>query len=197
MKYLVSALIILGLFSSAQARQMSPGLHPMCNVTMPCEIPVAASVLREAQRVARGKYVARSMGIGGVTPRKTARFVPTPVQHVEHGVVRAASGAVARVASHAAGAFQCLVTALERQGYPVRFMGGWRARGSVRGSLHPAGLALDVNQVARNITKPAMPANEISLANACGLVSGAQWANSDSGHFQLGGWTGRRRYAMQ
>lgn len=110
------------------------------------------------------------------------------------GVVRSASGATAHVASHATGAFQCLVSALDRQGYKIRFMGGWRAHGSVRASLHPAGLALDINQYGRNVTRPRMPHNEIALANSCGLISGAQWANADSGHFQLGGWSGRGRH---
>jgi hypothetical protein len=110
------------------------------------------------------------------------------------GVVRSSSGATAHVASRATGAFQCLVSALDRQGYPIRFMGGWRAHGSVRASLHPAGLALDINQYARNVTRPRMPHNEIALANSCGLISGAQWANSDSGHFQLGGWSGGGRH---
>ncbi|WP_296741479.1 hypothetical protein [Mesorhizobium sp.] len=107
------------------------------------------------------------------------------------GTVRSKSGAVAHVADRAAGAFQCLVNRLERQGYPIRFMGGWRRHGSVRASLHPAGLALDINQLARNVTRPRMPHNEIALANACGLISGAQWGWADSGHFQLGGWAGR------
>lgn len=110
------------------------------------------------------------------------------------GIVRSASGAKARVAGRATGAFQCLVDALDRRGYPIHFMGGWRAHGSVRQSLHPAGLALDINQYGRNRTRPRMPRNEIALANGCGLVSGAQWANGDSGHFQLGGWSGRSHY---
>jgi hypothetical protein len=110
------------------------------------------------------------------------------------GIVRSATGATAHVASRATGAFQCLVDRLDRQGYRIRFMGGWRAHGSVRASLHPAGLALDINQYRRNVTKPRMPHNEIALANACGLISGAQWANGDSGHFQLGGWAGHRRH---
>lgn len=110
------------------------------------------------------------------------------------GVIRSTSGATAHVASRASAAFQCLVNALDRQGYPIRFMGGWRAHGSVRGSLHPAGLALDVNQIRRNVTRPRMPGNEVALANGCGLISGAQWAWGDSGHFQLGGWAGRGRH---
>lgn len=110
------------------------------------------------------------------------------------GVVRSTSGATARVANRATGAFQCLVSALDRQGYPIRFMGGWRAHGSVHGSLHPAGLALDINQYGRNVTRPRMPRNEIALANSCGLIAGAQWSNADSGHFQLGGWSGKGRH---
>jgi len=110
------------------------------------------------------------------------------------GNVRSRSGATATVAGHAAPAFQCLVNKLEGQGYPIKFMGGWRRHGSVRHSLHPAGLALDVNQYSRNVTRPRMPANEIALANSCGLISGAQWAHGDSGHFQLGGWAGKRRH---
>ena len=104
--------------------------------------------------------------------------------------VRSKSGATAQVADRAASAFQCVIDRLEGQGYPVRFMGGYRSHGSVRGSLHPQGLALDINQVGRNRTQPAMPRNEIELAASCGVISGAQWAYGDSGHFQIGGWSG-------
>lgn len=115
-----------------------------------------------------------------------------PLNPAHGGTVHSASGATAHVSNRATKPFQCLVSALDHQGYPVRFMGGWRAHGSVRHSLHPLGLALDVNQLARGVTRPHMPRNEISLANRCGLISGAQWANNDSGHFQLGGWSGHR-----
>jgi hypothetical protein len=110
------------------------------------------------------------------------------------GIVRSVSGATAHVAASATQAFQCLVDRLDAAGYPVRFLGGWRAHGSVPGSLHPAGLALDVNQIARNVTRPAMPSNEVSMANECGLISGRQWRWADSGHFQLGGWAGSPRH---
>lgn len=121
-------------------------------------------------------------------PQRLKRRVVTVLPSI--GLVRASSGAVARVAAHATEAFQCIVNRLEQRGYPVRFMGGLSS-GHMRNSLHHVGLALDVNQVARNVTKPRMPGNEIELANSCGLVSGAQWRNADSGHFQLGGYTGR------
>ena len=131
------------------------------------------------------------------TRRETHRRIPEGLARVMAegagravGIVRSVHGASARVASRATGAFQCLVSALDRQGYPIRFMGGYRAHGSVRYSLHPMGLALDINQYGRNRTQPRMPANEVALANSCGLISGAQWASRDSGHFQLGGWSG-------
>lgn len=115
-----------------------------------------------------------------------------PVE-ASRGLVRARSGATATVAASAQGHFQCVVDALESQGYPVRFMGGLSA-GHMRNSLHHAGLALDINQTSRNRTTPHMPSNEVALANACGLISGAQWANGDSGHFQLGGYGGGRHH---
>ncbi len=132
---------------------------------------------------------------------KTRRRIPEGLAHImiesagrAVGLIRSRSGATAHVAGRATGAFQCLVAALDRQGYPIRFMGSYRRHGSVRGSLHPAGLALDINQYSRNRTRPRMPSNEIALANACGLISGRQWANGDSGHFQLGGWSGSLRH---
>lgn len=112
---------------------------------------------------------------------------------VDAATIRSKSGVTAQVAAAALGPLQCVVDALEAAGYPVRFLGGWRARGSVRGSLHPMGMALDINQVARNRTVPRMPASEIAIARACGAVSGAQWAHGDSGHFQVGGWEGSAR----
>jgi hypothetical protein len=205
MKYLVSALILLGLVSSSEARHRHPssGLHPMCNITMPCESPATVAAVRETQRVARGRYVARQMGFGGVAPKRHARRhthqvvakgLPGTIKQAGNGVVKAATGAVAYVAEKAVSAFQCLVSKLEGQGYTIKFMGGFANHGHVWHSLHYAGLALDVNQVERNVTKPPMPSNEITLANSCGLISGAQWANGDSGHFQLGGYVGSHRH---
>lgn len=105
-------------------------------------------------------------------------------------LIRSSSGATAYVAVRAQGSFQCLIGALEGEGYPIKFMGG-QSSGHMRNSLHHSGMALDVNQYSRNVTKPHMPRNEITLANSCGLISGAQWRHGDSGHFQSGGWSGR------
>jgi hypothetical protein len=114
-----------------------------------------------------------------------------PAASARAGTVRARAGAIAHVADAAVAAFQCVIDRLEAEGYSVRFMGGYRKHGSVPHSLHPKGLALDINQLARNVTRPKMPANEIAIANGCGAVSGAQWRHGDSGHFQIGGWAGR------
>lgn len=204
MKTILLATSVLAIAcNAAEARHrhvVHIGYDPMCNITMPCTVPSSIAVVREEQRVARGKYVARQLGIGGVAPnvRSFKRRVEYTVTHIGNGIIRSVSGATAHVAASATSAFQCLVSKLDNQGYRIKFMGGWRAHGSVRGSLHPAGLALDINQYSRNITRPRMPSNEITLANSCGLISGAQWANGDSGHFQLGGYAGHThnsRYA--
>lgn len=112
----------------------------------------------------------------------------------DSATLRSSNGVTAQVAGRALSAFKCLINGLEQIGYPIRALGGYRRHGSVRGSLHPAGLALDVNQLRRNVTRPRMPRNEIALAKHCGLISGAAWRNGDSGHFQLGGYGGRRHH---
>lgn len=106
------------------------------------------------------------------------------------GATIGAAGASTTVAQGAAGPLQCVLTSLASRGYPVRFIRGY-GHGSVPGSLHPAGMALDVNQTSRNRTTPRMPHDEIEMASACGAISGASWGGSpDSGHFQVGGWNG-------
>jgi len=107
------------------------------------------------------------------------------------GAVQSKSGVRATVADSSVQSFQCLVNQLELQRYPIKYMRGC-GKGSVRGSLHPVCMALDINQTRRHVTVPPMPSNEIALANGCGLISGAQWrGHPDSGHFQMGGWSGK------
>jgi hypothetical protein len=110
------------------------------------------------------------------------------------GTVRSRSGATAHVADSATGAFQCLVSRLDGAGYPIHFMGGWRRHGSVSHSLHPSGLALDINQYGRNVVRPHLPVGTTAMANDCGLIHGASWDTADAGHFQLGGWAGNQAY---
>jgi hypothetical protein len=119
--------------------------------------------------------------------------------HVEtgRGVVHTPSGAVAYVAERARTAFQCIVDKLETEGYHIHDIGGFARGGHIRHSLHYSGMAVDINQESRNVTHPKMPDNEIFLANSCGLISGAQWHDADSGHFQLGGYDGHTQVAAR
>lgn len=66
---LILAMFFVVLFSAnAEARQRkSNGLHPECNVTMPCVLPYSSTP--DQVRVARGRYVARQMGFGSAIER--------------------------------------------------------------------------------------------------------------------------------
>lgn len=206
MKHLIAAsLLLLGFATPADAAQRYLHAHPDCNVLWPCDGVVSSP---------RGLKIVKAMGGFGTAakvyetrePRArhhrrakvVDRPVPTPspaksaekVVEVGSGVVRATTGAVAYVAKRATVAFQCIVDKLEAAGYRITEMGGYANHGHIQHSLHYSGLALDVNQMERNVTVPKMPSDEILIANSCGLVSGAQWRNADSGHFQLGGYNG-------
>lgn len=190
----VLALVCVALPAEARQRH-APGAERSCVPTSDVMHPCAY----QPNFLAGVKEIRVTMHREGKTGRASARRRESSSYSVP-GIVRSVSGVAARVAASATQAFQCFVDALDRQGYPIRALGGWRAHGSVPGSLHPAGLAMDVNQVARNVTKPAMPSNEIALANGCGLISGRQWRSADSGHEQLGGWAGwprHNRYAAR
>lgn len=123
----------------------------------------------------------------------TATLVAFPLGAVQAATVRASTGARAEVAASHASNFQCLISGLEAEGYQIDFMGGYRRHGSVRGSLHPMGLALDINQTGRGRVTRMLPHNTTSLASSCGLFHGAVWRNQDQGHFQVGGYDPSRR----
>jgi len=60
------ALFVL-LFVSVPGWTKSPGLHPDCNVTMPCIGPVASvkpTSRREARRIARGQRLEQAIAFG-------------------------------------------------------------------------------------------------------------------------------------
>jgi hypothetical protein len=177
-RLLVAALLLLGLTTVSEARMrhsVAGGCVEAGTVMQPtCMGAAIRAVPRHTKIVFHAKHR---------VPVQKIRVVSS--RHAESGMVKASSGAVAHVAAHVAGAFQCVINKLESEGYPVKFMGGWASHGHIRHSLHYAGLALDINQIGRNVTRPRMPANEVSLANSCGLTSGAQWRHADSGHFQI------------
>jgi D-alanyl-D-alanine carboxypeptidase len=198
LRFVLAGLILLFSFVGAEARTRH---HVVSNcietnsIMSPCQNWF--SLFQQPEKIVVKKVAKRHPAKRRTTTRPSV-VAHHDSDHVEHivsagnGVVKAASGAVAYVAKSATGAFQCVVNSLEKVGYPVRFMGGFANSGHIRHSLHYVGLALDINQVGRNETKPAMPSNEIEIANACGLISGRQWSRSpDSGHFQFGGWAGK------
>jgi hypothetical protein len=87
---------------------------------------------------------------------------------------------------------QCVVDFVEQAGVKITAMRGY-GRGTVRGSLHPSGRAIDINQYARDATRPQVPrqiAND--AADKCGVVSGARWSYPDNGHWNL-----KSRYARE
>ena len=103
--------------------------------------------------------------------------------------VTSKSGVKVRVASSARAALQCVVDHVEAAGVKIKYMRGV-GRGTVRGSRHPAGFALDINQTARDVTRPHVPrAVSNAAADKCGVVSGARWSYSDNGHWNLPGRT--------
>ena len=104
--------------------------------------------------------------------------------------IRSSSGRTATVAASAAASFRCLIGKLEAAGYRIDFMGGWRRHGSVPRSKHPAGLAIDINQTARNRVTRAFPKGTNAMAASCGLKHGAVWRDADGGHFEVVGRRG-------
>lgn len=129
-------------------------------------------------------------------PQKAAKQTPrrhraarqaTVIDASGNAVVRSSTGIVVRVAPSARAALQCVVDHVERAGVKVKSMRGY-GRGSVAASVHPVGMALDINQTARNRTSPHVPpAVSNAAADKCGVISGARWAWKDNGHWNLAG----------
>lgn len=51
----------------------APKLHPRCNIDWPCIAPMSVATVKERQRVARGGYIARQLGWGGVNPKRAVK----------------------------------------------------------------------------------------------------------------------------
>lgn len=109
------------------------------------------------------------------------------------------SGKCISVAPSAQGKLQCVVNYVESAGVRIAAMRGY-GRGTVRASLHPSGRAMDINQTARDVTRPRVPRSvSNAAARECGVVTGNSWCNRDNGHWQVGGHDGchRRHYAQR
>jgi hypothetical protein len=85
----------------------------------------------------------------------------------------------------AVNSLRCVVEGLKRTGLAVKTLWGYGCRpGSF--SNHPRGLAVDVDQYARDRTNPSVPREQgVEIANSCGVVSGAIWHQADNGHFEV------------
>ena len=92
------------------------------------------------------------------------------------------------VAPSAAKALQCVIHYVEQAGVRIVAMRGY-GHGTVHGSQHPAGRALDINQTGRGRfgRNPRVPGHVAdAAADHCGVISGNRWANNDNGHWNLG-----------
>lgn len=136
----------------------------------------------------------------GATAHRMARLRRREhCRHCSAGIVRRGSGGLVtlstsrgltyRVAASAAAAFNGFVHAVEAEGVKISSIGGWRPHGSVRGSLHPLGLAIDINQTARNATSGFMH-HVGALASRFGLLSGCAFRHPDCGHVEVAGISG-------
>jgi hypothetical protein len=103
--------------------------------------------------------------------------------------VTSRSGKSVRVAPEARQALQCVVDYVEAAGVRITAMRGFGA-GTVKGSQHPGGRAIDINQHRRDVTYPKVP-RKVSNAAAdhCKVISGARWSYADNGHWNLPGRT--------
>lgn len=114
------------------------GLHPQCNITMPCEMPYASSP--QGLKRIRGKYIARQIGIGG--PRASARrdssrgdaLLAAPTASIGALTAGVVAPLAAKVAEIEADCGSKLISGIRH-----RFVAGTR-----RLSLHAAGKAVDL-----------------------------------------------------
>lgn len=108
--------------------------------------------------------------------------------------VRTSSGLRVHVSDAMRKPAQCLIDGIERKGHRIRAMRGY-GHGTVRHSLHPSGNAIDIDQYSRNVARLPRYAN--AVARSCGLITGGDWKKRpDFGHFQLGGWNGKRSVSI-
>lgn len=136
-------------------------------------LPVAKQ--EAVQRIVKGKKVLQ------------ARKAPTQTRQAS-GNVRSKNGKWAVVGQRYAPRFQCLVDGLEANGYHIDFIGGNRAGTCHEANQHACGMAMDVNQTARDKVTRRFPANTNKIAKACGLLHGDRtvWTRApDQGHFQV------------
>lgn len=111
-------------------------------------------------------------------------------------IIKSRNGSGAPVHPSAAKGLQCILDGLDNARSPISFVYGYACR-SLPTSNHPRGLAIDVNQHSRDVTRPTVPRQKgKQIAAACGMTSGAEWNNPDNGHFEVRSM-GRRQQAQR
>lgn len=183
MRTILAASLVLLAATSAQAAR-----HP--DVRQHCRVYTVASGATAWKCWTRQSHYE---GHRRVVHRAYVRAHRTAKHESWHGcgalsLVRAVSGATACVAHSAAVSIGAFVAALEATGYRIDFMGGYAHRmiaGTHHWSLHASGLAIDINQVARNRVTRRFPPGVTALAAQYGLLHGAVWRRPDTGHFEI------------
>ena len=100
-------------------------------------------------------------------------------------LVKASNGNGAYVHPSAVSTFKCILGGFENVRMPIAWIGGYGCR-PLATSNHPRGLAMDINQYARDKTKPVVPRQQgLQIARSCSATSGAVWRNPDNGHFEI------------
>lgn len=136
------------------------------------------------------------MAVHGRRPRKTAVRASLPrfaSRDVARGGARLGTfdcaGVPIRVATAYGQRFEAFCKDMAAAGYRAiaAFTNGYRPWGTCRGcEMHPRGLALDYDQLARDRTAVRMSRSEASrIARRHGLVSGGDWCHGDLGHFEV------------
>lgn len=138
-----------------QASLARAGLHPDCNVTMPCQLPIASqtrATRREQARRARGQRIERAMPFGRATQRQakpvaaeaksSSRPAPTIAGFIQH-TVRAAGVTLAGVVSPLADKAREIQTACGAK--VISAVRHTRIRGTRIMSLHASGQAVDMS----------------------------------------------------
>lgn len=156
----------------------------LCAMTVALSITAAnATQLKHGQCDNDGRCVSFAPAQDYSSPRK--RKPQKRFETIGGAFVASRSGIRVRVNASARAALQCVVDHVEASGVRIKAMRGY-GPGTVRGSLHPGGRAIDINQTARDVTRPAVPrAVANAAADRCGVVSGARWSYADNGHWNL------------
>jgi hypothetical protein len=82
-------------------------------------------------------------------------------------------------------ALKCVVNGLQKAGLPIKTLWGYGCR-PLSNSNHPRGLAVDVDQYARDRTSPPVPRQQgVDIARSCNVTSGAVLRNPENGHFEV------------